>query len=725
MKKTLTTILLTLSLTLSFAQEFLAVRELPERMEKEEMAINTAEVVFLAKTDDIAITTSNRSVDLVAKPIRKGSGKYEYVVILDLSGGHADRHFTVEKRGTTFRATTKRKTLFKTGERHYFYVDEPLEKVMLTQPKHEAHLVKDEACVEFFSPYSNLRVDTTGPLNLRMKNSTSASGSYVTSVFVNTQRLAEMRDLYRDSLPDYWEEITTLTVWFDNSNANSVSLAELQARNKLQYNIASVSFGSEKSSADLQELKISFSPKEATVRLDGKQLPTLNGTVSAFVSAGKHYYDIECPYYHAMSDTMNIVDGNHTLDVVLKPAFGGLDISGEGVRGATVIINGREVGTAPYKNDRMLSGNYQVELVKELYFPFSKEITISDGKVTELTESLVKNYAHITLAVENDADIYVNGEKVGHGQYSADLESGAYAVEARKSGYASTVDTLHISPAMMDKVLVLKAPIPLYGLLAIRTRPAKAVVWHNDTIVCVTPRIVRTLVGDYDLTITHNKRDTIRTHLKLESRKCMEVKAKLPRTGKLAPDDSTANLVKARFVKHHVAYIRGTLFSFNIGYTLPHNILSYGLTIGRLRRCGWSLALNSNLKFNGFEETEAPAGASVTYSCETHFSATLGLVVRTCNNLSVRVGAGYGYYAYNHKFTDGEWRACLDTRIATLQTDLGLILHINPLMITFDYSTALFKYHTFRVGIGFCIQKRPDALLKQKRIPRKERRATT
>lgn len=720
-KRLFLSLILLMALSWSSAQEFLSLHELTEKHEVDEMPVHSAEAIFIAATNDISITTSNKSVDLVAAPVRKKDGTYEYVVILDLSGGHTDRHFTVEKRGTTFRATTKRKTLFATGDRRYFFVEEPTLKVMLTQPVEKPYMVKNEACVEFISPYPNLRIDTSALLGARIVNSLSEGKAFVTSVMVNTSKLDNLRELYGDALPELWEELTTLTVRFDSSNANSVSVAGLEQRVKLQYNIVPVSGGG-KGMENPNLLNFSFSPSEAVIRIDGELIPSVQGKASAYVSAGRHQYDIECPYYHTVSDTVNIVSGQRDLEIALKPAFGYLKVSGDRARGATVLINGKEVGTAPYTSDRLTSGNYTVELVKDLHLPYKENVTISDGETYELMASLVVDYAHVTFAVNNDADIYINGEKMAQGHYISDFRTGTYVVEARKSGHTSTLDTFNIIPAMMDQVIVLKSPTPLYGLLAIRTKPAKALVSNADSLFCTTPRVVRTLVGDYDLTIYKSKRDTIYVKANLEARKCLEVKVQLPKSGKKAGNEDS-NFVKMKYVRVPVAYVRGTLFSVNTSYTHPYNLWSYGLTVGRLRRFGWSLALNTNFHFQGLNSKTPPAHAVATDSNITYFGATLGLVMRTCNPLSVRVGAGVGYYAANFKMGDGKWYAPKTSKVFGLQTDIGLIFHAHPLILTIDYSTVMLRFHNFRVGLGFYIQKSPHAITKTKKDRPKKTKA--
>ena len=695
-----------LCLSSAFGQEFLSIREDVHRREKVDMENNSAEAVFIAETNDITITTSNKSVDMVSTPVRRKDGKYEYVIILDIGEGHFDRHFTVEKNGTSFRTATKRKSIFSQGERRYYIVEEPKLKFMLTQPEERVHLVKNEACVEFYSPYPDLRVDTNGILQARIDTSMSEGGAYVTSVIVNTTHLEKMQAVYQESLPDFWEELTTLTVRFDNSNANSVSLAGLYQRALLRYNIVPVSGAGSEESDNLKLLSILFSPAEATVRLDGELLPSLHGRADAFVEPGIHNYEIECPYYHSSSDSVRMVDTSRTVNVSLKPAFGYLKVTGQGVRGATVLVDGKEVGTAPYNSDRLPSGKYTVELKRDLYHPYKEDVLIKDAETYEITTSLAPDYAHVTFAVANDAEIFVNDALVGTGQYIADLRTGTYVVKASREGFTTTVDTITITPAMMEKVFVLQPPAPLYGLLAIRTRPSKAMVWNKDTLLCKTPCLMRTLIGDYDLMMVKNRRDTVYVSGTVQQRRCLEVKTSLPVLGRHLPDSCVK--VKKNYVRHPVAYQTGALLIFHFDYGFEKKIPAFGLSVGSLRRFGWTLNLNTNFDFHGFKFEPRPDGSRVVDSSYTRLSATVGFVVRTCNVLSLRVGIGASYCSANQKISNQNWY--VDSFIAGPQFDLGLAFHLNPLMITAGYSTTYckhkFAYNEIRVGLGFCIHKK-------------------
>ena len=81
MKNYILAVFMVLCLTSVSGQEFLSIREDAGRREKVEMETNSAEAVFIAETNDIKITTSNKSVDLVSSPVRRDDGKYEYVII--------------------------------------------------------------------------------------------------------------------------------------------------------------------------------------------------------------------------------------------------------------------------------------------------------------------------------------------------------------------------------------------------------------------------------------------------------------------------------------------------------------------------------------------------------------------------------------------------------------------------------------------------------------------
>ena len=452
-------------------------------------------------------------------------------------------------------------------------------------------------------------------------------------------------------------------------------------------------------------LILKVSPAEAVIRLDGELVPSVKGRAEVPVDSGLHRYSVECPYYHPFSDTVLVDSSSREVSVALQPAFGYLKVTGQDVHGATVLINGKKVGSAPYTSDRLLSGSYTVELTHDLYLPYKKEVVVKDGETYELTASLAANYAHVTFTVGNDAEIYVNDSRVGKSPYSADLRTGTYVVRAQRTGYSTTVDTFAVTPAMMDSVIALKTPTPIYGLVAVRTQPSKVTVWGNGTMLGKTPCLARTLVGQYDFMMIKKKRDTVYVSAEVQQVPCLEIKAKLPLAKKHVPDSCLK--VKTNYVRRPVAYQKGTLLIVHGGYAWAQKQPSFGFSVGQLRRLGWTLNFNTNFNFKGFNFQRKPKDSEPIDSCYTRLSTSLGLVVRTCDLVSVRVGVGLGYFIKSYQVdTDQKWYPKFATMIIGPQMEAGVAFHINPVLITLEYATTNFRYNEIRLGVGVCLHKR-------------------
>lgn len=61
------------------AQEFLNLKKLSDRATKAELPLNTAEIVFVARTNDLVITSSSPTYDRFSPP-------YHYLVVCDRTG---------------------------------------------------------------------------------------------------------------------------------------------------------------------------------------------------------------------------------------------------------------------------------------------------------------------------------------------------------------------------------------------------------------------------------------------------------------------------------------------------------------------------------------------------------------------------------------------------------------------------------------------------------------
>jgi len=122
--------------------------------------------------------------------------------------------------------------------------------------------------------------------------------------------------------------------------------------------------------------------------------------------------------------------------VKLVPAFGALVIE-TSPQGAKVTIGGREVGTTPYRNERMASGEHLVSLALDLYRSVANEVVeVKDGEVTKKTYTLEADFG--TVSVDSDpkgARVLVSGKEMGKTPAELRLSPGEYEVVLDLEGH--------------------------------------------------------------------------------------------------------------------------------------------------------------------------------------------------------------------------------------------------------------------------------------------------
>ncbi|MBQ5752038.1 MAG: PEGA domain-containing protein, partial [Bacteroidaceae bacterium] len=115
---------------------------------------------------------------------------------------------------------------------------------------------------------------------------------------------------------------------------------------------------------------------------------------------------------------------------------------------------------------KLVLGRYAYRVISESYHTSEGIVTLTepDGKHIE-TVTLRPNFAHITLTVGNGAEIYINDERRGTGQWSGNLAPGTYSVECRKANHKSTLETITVEDGK-NTTYTLKAPTPIVGNLS-------------------------------------------------------------------------------------------------------------------------------------------------------------------------------------------------------------------------------------------------------------------
>ena len=110
---------------------------------------------------------------------------------------------------------------------------------------------------------------------------------------------------------------------------------------------------------------------------------------------------------------------------------------------AFVELDGEALETNEGTATKMMKfGTYNYRVQAPNYLPEAGNVTIDDPNNKKVVNiSLKPNFAKVTINVDNNAEIWVNGEKKGEGSWSGNLGVGTYELEAKKQGHRSTTTT--------------------------------------------------------------------------------------------------------------------------------------------------------------------------------------------------------------------------------------------------------------------------------------------
>ncbi len=118
---------------------------------------------------------------------------------------------------------------------------------------------------------------------------------------------------------------------------------------------------------------------------------------------------------------------------------------------AEVYINGEHIGTTPLSKSLKI-GKYIVEVKKEGYKVYSKEIEIKIGKETIVIANLERMVGGLSIKTEPDgANVYIDGKNYGTTPIEIyDIEIGKHEVLITKEGYKSIIKEVEIKDEVIE-----------------------------------------------------------------------------------------------------------------------------------------------------------------------------------------------------------------------------------------------------------------------------------
>lgn len=171
---------------------------------------------------------------------------------------------------------------------------------------------------------------------------------------------------------------------------------------------------------------------------------------------------------------------------------------------AVVELNGELLKTEGGVASKMMKfGTYNYRVQAPDYLLEAGSVTIDDPNNKKIVNvSLKPNYAHVIIKVENNAEIWVNGEKRGEGYWAGNLGAGTYEMEAKKQGHRSTIMSYDIEVASNPQNITLQPPSPIYGEVDINSSPGMADIYIDGNKVGQTPMLLQEILeGNHSLRV--------------------------------------------------------------------------------------------------------------------------------------------------------------------------------------------------------------------------------
>jgi formylglycine-generating enzyme required for sulfatase activity len=200
---------------------------------------------------------------------------------------------------------------------------------------------------------------------------------------------------------------------------------------------------------------------------------------------------------------------------------------------AVVELNGELLKTEGGVASKMMKfGTYNYRVQAPDYLLEAGSVTVDDPNNKKVVNiSLKPNFAKVTINVDNNAEIWVNGEKKGEGSWSGNLGAGTYELEAKKQGHRSTTTTQDFIVTSEPQIVKLQSPTPIYGEADINSSPGMADIYIDGKKVGQTPQMVSDiLVGQHQIRISKQGFTDFNSTLTLKEDETAIVSAKLEKT---------------------------------------------------------------------------------------------------------------------------------------------------------------------------------------------------
>lgn len=174
----------------------------------------------------------------------------------------------------------------------------------------------------------------------------------------------------------------------------------------------------------------------ASVSIDGK--PAGASPVTVRVAAGLHKVRVEKDGFAPVERGEDVRGGGRTvieIALVREAKTGRLVVREKGGRPIHVLVDGKEVGDAPWEGE-VAPGAHEVGARAAGLGAPSQRVEVAAGQRVEVDLAATAAKGVVQIATDSgQGDIFVDGEKVGTGVFRGELTLGPHKVAVRREGF--------------------------------------------------------------------------------------------------------------------------------------------------------------------------------------------------------------------------------------------------------------------------------------------------
>lgn len=216
-------------------------------------------------------------------------------------------------------------------------------------------------------------------------------------------------------------------------------------------------------------------------------------------------------------------------------------------------------------------GTYSYKILSNNYQTLEGLITLNDKSQTLIEEvSLSPNFSSVTLKVDMDAQIFVDDEFKGVGEWTGLLKAGVHQIDCRKEGHQPTSQIVHIENDNTQTV-ILTSPMAIMGTVSVFSNPLGASILIDGKKFGETPRNIELPIGKHSLEMTKSGYKPRKLDFMVTEDDSSEIKADLEGQNDIKNAELTAEDDKAKNKT-------GKPVEYGVPLVLDLTIDNYGVT---------------------------------------------------------------------------------------------------------------------------------------------------